>query len=180
MKPEDEERRPIFSFLWPVPPKSAELPVTYQTKFVRIGTRGALRSLILIAFALGIALSAGGVILVGFTTGFSGWTFLSSALLATACIALARASVAGTYVNDEGIAIRNLWSSRFFPWTQALVAPEDGLIVVRQLGRTYGTHIHRWSLDWPTGGERYDMAVQAIRSWATAHHAWVLESPSDT
>ena len=179
MKPDYEERRPIFGFLWPIPSKSSEPPVTHQTKFVRIGTRGALRSLFLVALALGIAISAGGVILVGFTTGFSGWTFISSALLATSCIFLARASVAGTYVNDEGVAIRNLWSSRFFPWAQALVVPEDDLIVVRHSGRTYATHIRRWSLDWPTGGENYDMAVQTIRSWATAHQAWVLESPSD-
>ena len=179
MKPDDEDRRPIFSFLWPVPMKSTEPPITHQTKFVRIGTRGALRLLILIALALGIAISAGGVILVGFSTGFSGWTFLASALLATACIVLARATVVGTYVNDEGIAIRNLWSSRFFTWAHASVVSESDLIVVRNSGRTYGTHIHRWSLDWPAGGERYDIAVQAIRSWATAHHAWVLESPSD-
>jgi hypothetical protein len=176
VRPHDDERRPIFSFLWPVPPKSSEPAITYQTRFVRIGTRGTLRILILIALAVGIAISAGGVILVGFSLGFSGWTFFSSALLATACVLLARASVSGTYVNDDGIAIRKLWSSRFFPWAHTYVFPEGSSILVHHSGRTYDTHIRRRSIDWPTGGERFDMAVQAIRSWASAHQAWGPES----
>jgi len=175
----DEERRPIFGFLWPVPPKSSEPAITHQTRFVRIGSRGTLRLLLLIALAVGIAISAGGVILAGFSLGVSGWTFVSSVFLATACVLLARASVSGTYVNDDGIAIRNLWSSRFFPWAHAYVFPKGSSILVRYSGRTYDTHIRRWSYDWPTGGERFDMAFQAIRSWATAHQAWGPESSFD-
>lgn len=177
MNSHHEERPPIFGFLWPVPAKSSETPVVHQTKFVRIGTRGALRISLLIALAVSIAIFSGGVILVGFTSGFSGWTFLSSALLASLCVILARGSVSGTYVNDEGIAIRNLWSSRFFPWEQSLVIPVGNVITVHNSRGTFRTHVGRWSIDWPTGGERYDIAFHSIRTWALSHHAWGPSSP---
>lgn len=171
----DPDRRPIFSFLWPIRPRSVSSPVTHETKFLRLGRRGALRLVTLTALAMLIVVGAGSVILAGVTSSISFWTLPIAAGVATSCVVLGRGAIAGTYVNDEGIAVRTITRSRFIPWAQSQVEMVDEVIVVREDGRSHPTHVRRWSPDWPWGGEPFNIAVLGMRSWARAHHAWMTD-----
>jgi hypothetical protein len=168
----EQDRPPIFGFLWPIAPKAARIPVRHQSRFVRIGGRGALRMTALVSLFALIVIAAGGVMLAGFSSGVSGWTIAASAVLATACLALFRGAIAGTYVNDDGIAVRTLTRSVFLPWQESRVRVARGTVVIDHPHGTAATHLRRWSPDWPMGGERYAIAISAMRTWAMAHQAW--------
>lgn len=172
MSTPEPERKPIFAFLWPLAPRTASVPLQHQARLVRIGGRGALRIIALALLFMTIVIGTGSVMLAGLSAGWSVWAIPASAALATACIVLFRGSVSGTYVNDDGIAVRTLMHSGFWPWNQSRVYAERGTVVIVRDGAVQPTHVRRWSVDWPLGGDRYDMAVQAMRSWATAHQAW--------
>lgn len=172
MNTRDPDRPPIFGFLWPPAPKAALTPVRHQSRFVRIGGRGTLRIAALVGLAAVIVIAAGSVMLAGFSSGFSGWTIAASAALATASLALFRGVIAGTYVNDDGIAVRTLTRSMFLPWQESRVRVDRGTVVVAHSHGVATTHLRRWSPDWPLGGERYAIAISAMRSWAMAHQAW--------
>ncbi len=172
MTPDDPLRKPVFSFLWPVSPTSSSPPVQHQSRFVRLGGRGILRISALAVLAVTIVIGAGSVILAGFRTGISGWTIVAAAGLATACVVLFRGSVAGTYVNDDGIAVRCITRSVFMPWDSSEVGLDRDEVRVTCAGQVQRTHLRRRSPDWPLSTERYAIAVQAMRTWARAHHSW--------
>lgn len=172
MNVRDPDRPPIFGFLWPLAPKAAPTPVRHQSRFVRVGGRGTLRITVLVALFAAIVIASGSVMLAGFSSGFSWWTIAASAVLATACVALFRGAIAGTYVNDDGIAVRTVMRSVFLPWQVSRVRVDHGTVVIDHPHGVQPTHVRRWSPDWPLGGERYAIAVSAMHSWATAHQAW--------
>jgi len=140
-------RRPIFWFLWP---PSAPGPLdgdASQARWLRVCGRGPWRWAFLILFTAAVitVVSAAGAAALS-QPGLV--TAMLTILIAVPLVALlARAWVAGTYVNDRGIKVSGVLTTTVIPWSDVIEFTLTGRS--RLLGtplRLAGEHVGvRWS-----------------------------------
>ncbi len=161
-----EPRRPIFWFLWP-PANTAVDAEFRQVRLIRIPARGPWRLLLLVVFTLLLVMFGGVAIMASVGAGLMP-VLLTSAALASALLILLRGWAIGTYVNDDGFAIRGMFTLRMGSWSSVVDIERSAGRVALKLtdGSTVGTHIARNSLDTWLRPSTYDAAAIAIENWA--------------
>lgn len=109
-----EQHKPIFGFLWP---SNTRIPLE-QSKFLRVGTRGAIRLAALIISTMTLTFFAVSSLAYLATARPSlPETLFISLLVATASVSVFRAWTLGTYVNDRGIKIVTALRTKTFSWS---------------------------------------------------------------
>lgn len=112
----DEPRAPIFRFLFAAKPPTPGAP---QIRWMRIPARGPWRLALLIIATVAMASLTGSALLA-----LAGIRTVAGLAIAAAVIVvslplftlLARGWIQGTYVNDAGVRIVRMWSTRVVPW----------------------------------------------------------------
>ncbi len=172
-------RRPIFWFLWPTADPGPLDGDAVESRWLRVCGRGPWRWAFLIAFtalvvtavsaAISAALARPGLI-----------TILLTLVIAVPLIALlARAWVAGSYVNDRGIKVSGVLTTLVIPWSDVIsieTAPRTRLlgVPVRVGGEHVGvawlqgfaaTHVETASPDLWLRPQVYAAAADRLRTW---------------
>lgn len=109
-------RKPIFGFLWPAGDPGPLDEHAVQTRWIRICGRGPWRGAALIVLTAVVVTVVSGAIAVALTQ--PSWSTLTLSIIITAPLIalLARAWVAGTYVNDRGIKVSRVMRTETVPW----------------------------------------------------------------
>lgn len=109
-----EQNKPLFGFLWP---SNKKIPLE-QTRFLRVGTRGAIRLLTLIPATLFLAFfSVSSLTYLAMASPSVPETLLISLLVATGSVFIFRTWTLGTYVNDRGIKIVTVLRTKTVNWS---------------------------------------------------------------
>lgn len=165
----DEPRPPIFGFIFA--PK-APTPGAPQIRWMRIPPRGPWRLALLILTTLATASLAGSALL-----GLAGIRTPQGLAIAAAVIVtglpviavLVRGWIHGTYVNDFGVRIVRMWSTRFVPWSAIEEISESGRrrrhLVLLAEGRQITTTIGDTNLDTALRPQAWESAADRLRTW---------------
>lgn len=109
-----EQNKPLFGFLWS---SNKGIPLE-QTRFLRVGRRGALRILTLIPATLLLAFfSVSSLTYLATARPSVPESLLISLLVATGSVFVFRAWTLGTYVNDRGIKIVTVLRTKVLYWS---------------------------------------------------------------
>jgi len=172
-----EFRKPIFWFLWPDNSNDSD----QQIRFIRVVQRGIIRLILLTMLTLALmAISA-----ITFDYLLTARDLLSSLLLsafiATLAVLTFRAWMLGTFVNDFGVKIVKIFSTRGFRWdgidsleprpVEWRLGPirlgirTACVVVVLNDERRYRTHIYLGSVDGIFSQEKFDTAFSLMSRW---------------
>ena len=161
-----EPRRPVFWFLWP-PVHEAVDGDFRQERLLRIPSRGPWCLLLLVSCSIGCVMA--GTLALLSARSMSLLQMLGvGAAMATCLIFLLRGWTAGTYVNDDGYAIRRLLTTVTGRWEagQQISQIESRTFLVRRDGSKVRTHISTRSLDLWLRPAAYDAAANQFERWA--------------
>ncbi|PHX60330.1 MAG: hypothetical protein CK552_06425 [Actinobacteria bacterium] len=161
-----DPRRPIFGFLWP-PKENAVDGDFKQIRLIRIPARGPWRLILLVGASILIVMFAGVAIMaVSSTSVFP--VLITGAVLASTVVILLRGWSIGTYVNDDAVVVRRMFSSAACPWSSVARIECSGQAVVLYLvdGSMIVTGIAMNSLDTWLRPSAHDAAVIAFENWA--------------
>lgn len=174
---EPEFRKPIFGFLWS---RDQVTPVD-QLRFIRIKPRGLLRiSILALSTLLLLALTSITFVYLSATRNFlEAITF--SVMAATLWVVVLRGWTLGTYVNDHGLKVITLLTTRRISWefvqdvrinkrmwTVAgipLGIRTVGITVDTADGRSLDTHVFVGSIDGPYRTDSLPETNSLIRRW---------------
>ena len=160
------QRRPVFWFLWPKinGPVDSEYR---QVRLLRIPARGPWRLVMLIGATWGLVIGSAALLLAASTAPLP-LLFAIGATLATAVLALLRGWVVGTYVNDEGYAIRRISCTNSGRWEAGNRVSIIGstAFIIRRDGSLVATHISSRSLDLWLRPVAFGASVDLLERWA--------------
>ena len=172
-------RRPIFWFLWPAPEPGPVDEQAVQARWLRVCGRGPWRWAFLIVASAVVATVVSAA--AAATLARPGiLTVMLTVLIAAPLVALlARAWVAGTYVNDRGIKVSGVLTTQVIPWSAVegidtdprsrllglpLRMPGAGARIRWSQGAT-ATHIESLSPDLWLRPQSYDAARERLITW---------------
>ncbi len=172
-----EFRKPIFWFLWPDSPNDSD----QQIRFIRVVRRGFIRLTLLSMLTL--ALMAISAITLDYllTARDLLSSLLLSAFIATLAVFTFRTWMLGTFVNDFGVKIVKIFSTRGFRWEE-VDSLERGTVqwqlgpirlgvrttcisVVTYDARRHHTHIYLGSIDGIFSQEKLDTIFSLMHRW---------------
>ena len=161
-----DPHRPIFGFLWP--PKQTKVDGDFQQiRLIRIPARGPWRLILLVGASLLIVMFAGVAIMA--VAGADILPVLATgAVLASAVVILLRGWSIGTYVNDDTMIIRRMFSSAACRWSNVarVECSRRALVLYLVDGSMIVTSIRANSLDTWLRPSAYDAAMIAFENWA--------------
>lgn len=162
----NDPRRPIFGFLWP-PTDNAVDGDYQQIRMIRIPARGPWRLILLVGASLVIVMFAGVAIMAVAGAGVLP-VLGTGAFLASTVVILLRGWSIGTYVNDEAMTVRRMFSSTACRWSNVarVECTEQAVVLYLVDGSTIVTSIAVNSLDTWLRPSAYDAAVIAFENWA--------------
>jgi hypothetical protein len=170
-------RKPIFWFLWPDNSNDSD----QQIRFIRVVRRGFIRLTLLSMLTL--ALMAISAITLDYllTARDILSSLLLSAFIATLAVLTFRAWMLGTFVNDFGVKIVKIFSTRGFRWdkvdslergpVQWQVGPirlgvrTTCVSVITNDTRHHPTHIYLGSIDGIFSQEKFDTTFSLMHRW---------------
>jgi hypothetical protein len=172
-----EFRKPIFGFLW----TGNDNSIDNQNRFIRVTHRGIIRLTMLSILTLGLmSVSAISINFLLITRELIS-SLLLSALIASFAVLTFRAWMLGTFVNDTGVKIVNLFSTQGSLWSEVAFIASDHItwrlgpislgirtprvIVVLQDSRRLHTHIYVGSVDGIFSQATFDTALSFINRW---------------
>lgn len=165
-----EQPKPVFGFLWPKPDPDAPVDDAYrQTRLVRVPRMGVVHGFLLAAVTVAVAVLFSGQLLAAI--GSPVWVMLvTSALVAVVGVLLARAWVVGTYVNDNGFAVRRMLSTTRGAWAEVAAIEDDGrrMWLVLRDGARVRTQIAHRGIDVLGSDETYDAARLQLKHFHDA------------
>ena len=161
-----DPRRPIFGFLWP-PTNNAVDGDFQQIRMIRIPARGPWRLILLVGSSLLVVMFAGVAIMAVAGAGVLP-VLVTGAVLASTVVILLRGWSIGTYVNDEAMTVRRMFSSAACRWSNVarIECSRRAVVVYLVDGSRILTSITANSLDTWLRPSAYDVAVIAFENWA--------------
>ena len=162
----NDPRRPIFGFLWP-PTDNAVDGDFQQIRMIRIPARGPWRLILLVGSSLLVVMFAGVAIMSIAGAGVLP-VLATGAVLASTVVILLRGWSIGTYVNDEAMTVRRMFSSTACRWPNVarVECSERAVVLYLADGSMILTSITVNSLDTWLRPTAYDAAVIAFENWA--------------
>jgi hypothetical protein len=172
-----EFRKPIFWFLWPDNSNDSD----QQIRFIRVVQRGIIRLTLLTMLTLALIAISAITLDYLLTVRSLLSSLLLSAFIATLAVLTFRSWMLGTFVNDFGVKIVKIFSTRGFRW-DVIDSLEPGpvewrlgpirigihtacVVVVLNDARRYRTHIYLGSVDGIFSQEKFDTAFSLMRRW---------------
>ncbi len=172
-----EFQKPIFGFLWP-----GNVNTTgHQLRFMRVVPRGFIRLTILIIFTL--TLMSGTTISITYLLLAQNIpeSLLAGAVIATIAVITFRAWMVGTFINDNGIKIVNLFSTRGAHWDQVAFVERDyftwhlgklpigkstlRITIVTKESQRLPTHVYVGSIDGIYSESKFEITYSLINRW---------------